>query len=53
MPIAVDWPEEMYTTQESLWSIVIGQNIYPVSELDLELVIPSAAVYSYLSFHCV
>jgi hypothetical protein len=41
MPIAVDWPEEMYTTPESLWSLVIGPNIYPISELDLELLTPS------------
>jgi superfamily II DNA or RNA helicase len=41
MPIAVDWPEEMYTTPENLWSIVIGQNVYHISELDLELVTPS------------
>jgi superfamily II DNA or RNA helicase len=41
MPIAADWPEEMYTTQERLWSVVIGLNIYPISELDLELVTPT------------
>jgi hypothetical protein len=40
MPITVDWPEEMYTTAEMLWSVVIGERDYPLSELDLELVLP-------------
>jgi len=41
MPITVDWPEEMYTTAEMLWSIAIGAREYPISELDLEIVSPS------------
>ena len=41
MPITVDWPEEVYTTAEMLWSIVIGEREYPLSELDLEIVSPS------------
>ena len=41
MPITVDWPEEVYTTAEMLWSIVIGEKEYPLSELDLEIVSPS------------
>jgi superfamily II DNA or RNA helicase len=41
MPITVDWPEEVYTTAEMLWSIVIGEHEYPLSELDLEIVSPS------------
>ena len=41
MPITVDWPEEVYTTAEMLWSIVIGDKEYPLSELDLEIVSPS------------
>ena len=40
-PITVDWPEEMYTTPEMLWSIVIGDKEFPISELDIELVSPS------------
>jgi hypothetical protein len=40
MPITVDWPEEVYTTVEMLWSIVIGEKEYPLSELDLEIVTP-------------
>jgi hypothetical protein len=41
MPITADWPEEVYTTAEMLWSIVIGEKEYPLSELDLEIVSPS------------
>ena len=41
MPITVDWPEEVYTTAEMLWSIVIGDKEFPLSELDLEIVSPS------------
>ena len=41
MPITVDWPEELYTTAEMLWSIVIGEHEYSLSELDLEIVSPS------------
>lgn len=41
MPISVDWPEEMYTTPESLWSVVIGEEEYTLSELSLEIVDPS------------
>ena len=40
MPITVDWPEEVYTTAEMLWAIVIGDEEYPMSELDLELASP-------------
>jgi superfamily II DNA or RNA helicase len=41
MPITVDWPEEVYTTPEMLWSVVIAENDYPISELDLEIDSPS------------
>ncbi|MGA7624025.1 MAG: hypothetical protein WCA91_10620 [Candidatus Acidiferrales bacterium] len=41
MPITVDWPGKVYTTAEMLWSIVIGEEEYPLSELDLEIVSPS------------
>jgi len=41
MPITVDWPEEMYTTAEMLWSIIVGEKEYPLGELDLEIVSPS------------
>jgi len=41
MPIGVDWPEEVYTTPESSWSIVIDEHVCPLCELNLELVSPS------------
>jgi superfamily II DNA or RNA helicase len=41
MPITVDWPEEVYTTAEMLWSVVIREKDHPISELDLELMSPS------------
>lgn len=41
MPITVDWPEEIYTTAEMLWSIVIGEKEYPLSELDIAILSPS------------
>jgi hypothetical protein len=41
MPITVDWPEEVYTTAEMLWSIIIDEHEFPLSEVDLEIVSPS------------
>ncbi len=41
MPIGVDWPEEIYTAPEVLWSVMVGEQEYPLSELSLELVSPS------------
>jgi hypothetical protein len=41
MPIAVDWPEEMYTTPETTWSVSIDGVEIPLSELEIELVNPS------------
>jgi hypothetical protein len=41
MPITADWPEEVYTTAEVVWSFIIGDAEYPLSELDLEIVSPS------------
>lgn len=41
MPISVDWPEEMYTAPEGVWSFVLGEKEYPLSELSLEIVSPS------------
>lgn len=40
MPIAVDWPEEVYTTPEATWSVLMGDEEYPLSELSLELISP-------------
>jgi superfamily II DNA or RNA helicase len=41
MPISIDWPEEMYTTPEALWSVVVGTREYGLSELGLEIVSPN------------
>lgn len=41
MPIGVDWPEEIYTTLEGLWSIVIGDKEFPLSEMSIDLLSPS------------
>ncbi len=41
MPIAVDWPEEIYTTPEAIWSVSIDGVEIPLSELEIELVNPS------------
>ncbi len=41
MPISVDWPEEIYTALETLWSIVIGEQEYTLDEISLEIVSPS------------
>jgi superfamily II DNA or RNA helicase len=41
MPIAVDWPEEIYTTPEALWTVCLGDHDIPLSELSLEIVSPS------------
>ncbi len=41
MPIAIDWPESVYTTQEAIWSVKFGDNTYSLSDLDLEIISPS------------
>jgi hypothetical protein len=41
MPIGVDWPEGIYAAPEALWSVVIGEKEYPLSELGFEVVSPS------------
>ena len=41
MPIGVDWPEEVYTTPEALWSVFLGLHEYSLSELSLEIVTPN------------
>lgn len=41
IPIAIDWPEEIYTTSEALWSVIIDGQEYSLSELSLEIVTPS------------
>jgi superfamily II DNA or RNA helicase len=41
MPISVDWPEEMYTTPEAQWTIVLGEQEYSLGEVSLEMVEPN------------
>ena len=43
MPVGVDWPEEIYASSEALWSIVIDDREYSISELTLELASPNIA----------
>ena len=40
MPIAVDWPEEMYKTPEVAWSVIITGQEQPFSDLEICLVDP-------------
>ena len=41
MPISVDWPEEMYTSPEAQWTILLGEQEYSLGEVSLELVEPN------------
>ena len=41
MPIAADWPEEMYKTREVEWSIIIDSQEQPLSHLEISLVDPA------------
>jgi superfamily II DNA or RNA helicase len=41
MPIAIDWPEDIYTCLESQWSVIIDGDIMSLSEVGLELVSPA------------
>ena len=41
MPIAVDWPEEIYTEVEATWTISIGDQSYALSELSINIVNPA------------
>ena len=41
MPIAVDWPEKIYTSLEAEWSFHIRGDRVPLSDVSLELVSPS------------
>ena len=43
MPVSVDWPEEIYTSSETPWSVAIDGTRFHISELDLELVDPTLA----------
>ena len=41
MPISVDWPEEIYKSSETPWSVSIDGKTFHISELDLRLVDPT------------
>jgi superfamily II DNA or RNA helicase len=41
MPIAVDWPEEMYKTPEVMWTITIDDVAFPLGEVSIDLVDPA------------
>ena len=41
IPIAADWPEEMYKTPEATWSIVIGGQDRLLNELEISVVDPA------------
>lgn len=41
MPVAVDWPEYVYTSPEALWYFEIGGEEFPLSEVNLELLSPT------------
>ena len=43
MPISVDWPEEIYESIETPWSVSIGDRLKHISELNLEIVDPTVA----------
>jgi superfamily II DNA or RNA helicase len=41
MPIGVDWPEEVYTQPEAVFSLIVDGSSWPMSELDIGLAAPS------------
>ena len=43
MPISVDWPEEIYASMETPWSVSTGGLLKHISELALEIVDPTLA----------
>ena len=43
MPVGVDWPEEIYTSSETPWSVSLDGTKLHISEVDLELVDPTLA----------
>ncbi len=43
MPIAVDWPEEIYKAPESVWSVVIDGQERLLSEVDIQIAEPTIA----------
>ena len=41
MPIAIDWPEEIIKDIETFWFLLIDNQEHLLSELDIELILPS------------
>ena len=41
MPVSVDWPQEIYKSDETAWSVSIDGTKFHISELSLELVDPT------------
>jgi superfamily II DNA or RNA helicase len=41
MPVAIDWPEEMYKAPEANWAVVFGDDEIPLSAVSIELHEPS------------
>ena len=37
MPIGVDWPEEMYLSQERVWSFEIGGETFGIGNVSIGL----------------
>jgi superfamily II DNA or RNA helicase len=43
VPVGVDWPDEIYTSGETPWSVTIDGSPYHISEVDLEVVDPTSS----------
>ena len=41
MPIACDWPEEIYKSQESFWSVIVDGVEHSLFNLDISIIDPS------------
>ena len=41
MPICVDWPEEIYTSPEGNWTLVIGDQDCPIGEVGIAVASPT------------
>lgn len=46
MPLSVDWPEEVYISNETLWSVSLDDAVLNLSDVELELIdaSPSGAI---------
>ena len=45
MTIGVDWPEEVYTRPEAVFSLIVDGTAWPISELDIGLATPRSMVH--------